>query len=91
MGGGLRLGRIFGMVSKTGSKSWIQRLTVNGKRRDIGLGPFPLVSLVEAREAAFHNRRLVRSGRDPLAERRRAAVPTLRQATERTFEPKKPR
>ena len=39
------------------TKSWIQRLTVNGRCRDIGLGGFPLVSLVEARDKAFENRR----------------------------------
>ena len=82
-------------VSPGGSKSWIQRLTINGKRRDIGLGGFPLVSLAEAREAAFANRKRARMGRDPLAEKRKArlrdAMPTFREAAERTFETLKPR
>ena len=43
-------------VGFTGSKSWIQRLTIDGKRRDIGLGSFKLVTLAEAREMAFENR-----------------------------------
>ena len=34
-------------VAPGGSKSWVQRLVVAGKRRDIGLGGFPLVTLAE--------------------------------------------
>ena len=65
--------------------SW-DRLTVHGKRRDIGLGPFDLVSLAEARIEAWENRRAVFEGRDPLAERRRAKAPTFREAAARTLE-----
>ena len=53
-------------VKPTGSKQWVQRLVVKGRRRDIGLGGYPLTSLVEAREAAFTNRKLARAGGDPL-------------------------
>ena len=73
-------------VAPGGSKSWVQRLTVHGRRCDIGLGGFPLVSLAEAREAAFQNRKLARTGGDPLAEKRKARIPTFREATEKTFE-----
>ena len=45
----------------------MQRLTVNGKRRDLGLGGFPYVGLAEARAAAFANRQLARRGGDPAA------------------------
>ena len=79
-------GTLFMNVALGGSKSWIQRLTIHGKRRDIGLGGFPLVTLAEAREQAFENRRLARRGGDPLAARRRPKVPTFREAAERTFE-----
>ena len=40
-------------VARGGSKSWVQRLVVNGRRRDIGLGSFRKVSLREARGACF--------------------------------------
>ena len=60
---------LFLNVAPGGSKSWVQRLTIDGRRRDIGLGGYPLVSLAEAREAAFENRKLARAGGDPLAER----------------------
>ena len=73
-------------VRPGGRKSWVQRLTVHGKRRDIGLGPFDLVSLAEARIKAWENRRAVFEGRDPLAERRQAKAPTFREAAARTLE-----
>ncbi|MCY3747071.1 MAG: tyrosine-type recombinase/integrase [Acidobacteria bacterium] len=73
-------------VRPSGRKSWVQRLTIHGKRRDIGLGPFDLVTLAEARIMAWENRRAVFEGRDPLAERRRAKAPTFREAAARTLE-----
>ena len=69
-------------VKPTGSKQWVQRLVVKGRRRDIGLGGYPLVSLAEAREAAFTNRKLVRAGGDPLTLRRRPDIPTFEAAAE---------
>ena len=79
-------GTLFLNIAPGGSKSWIQRLAIDGKRHDIGLGGFPLVTLAEAREAAFENRRLARRGDDPLATKRRARAPTFREAAERAFE-----
>ena len=67
-------------VAPDGSKAWVQRLTIHGKRRDIGLGGFPLISMAEARDRAFENRRLARSGGDPLALKRKANMPTFKQA-----------
>ena len=64
---------------------------IAGKRRDIGLGRYPDVGLAQAREAAAKHRSLIAAGADPLAEKRRAAVPTFREAAERTFEANKPR
>ena len=73
-------------IAPGGSKSWVQRLTIHGRRCDIGLGGFPVVSLAEARDKAFQNRKLARAGGDPLVEKRKAKVPTFRQAAEKTFE-----
>ena len=78
-------------VAAGGSKSWIQRVTIDGRRRDLGLGPYPAVSLAQARRRAAHNRAAIADGRDPLAEKRRAALPTFRQAAELTFEATRPR
>ena len=78
-------GTLFLYVAPGGSKSWVQRLTISGRRVDVGLGGFPLTSLAQARDLAFENRRTVRAGGDPLAAKRKAAgVPTFRQAAERT-------
>ena len=79
------------IVKPTGARHWIQRITIDGRRRDIGLGGFPVVTLAEAREQALENRRSVRKGVDILAERRshRAAqrgVPTFAEASEIVLE-----
>ena len=79
-------------VGNNGSKSWIQRLTIDGKRSDMGLGSFKLVTLVEARDIAFENRKEARiHKRDPLAEKRKAKIPTFREAAMNTYEALKPR
>ncbi len=59
------------------TKSWVQRLIINGKPTHIGLGPTWLVSLGEAREVALDNHRIVRKGGDP---RRVADTPTFAEA-----------
>ena len=84
-------GTLYFRVAPGGSKSWIQRITIDGKRCDIGLGGWPLVSLAEAREAAFANRKLARAGGDPLAAKRRAKTPRFRLAAKRTYEANRPR
>lgn len=57
-------------VSPTGAKSWIYRYRVDGRRHDLGLGPFPDVALAEARGRASEQRKLRLSGQDPLLTRR---------------------
>ena len=77
-------------VKKTGTRSWIQRLVVRGRKREIGLGSVVLVSLAEAREQALANRKLARAGGDPLAEKRRSlGVPTFAEAAGRVIEQKR--
>ena len=73
-------------VAPGGSKHWIQRLTINGKRHDIGLGGCGYVTLAQAREAAHENRTIARRGGDPLAAKRQAKVPTFREAARQTYE-----
>lgn len=66
-------------------KSWILRTLVKGKRRDIGLGGFPDVPLVEARNLARESKESIRAGADPVEERiaarRRAKVEILQGLT----------
>ena len=57
-------------VNDSGSKQWIQRLMVGGRRRELGLGGWPVVSLADAREAAMANRRAARQGEAPATGRR---------------------
>lgn len=57
-------------ITENGGKSWILRVTVAGKRRDIGLGSFADVSLADAREAARDMRKKIRDGIDPVQEKR---------------------
>ena len=72
---------------------WILRLVVSGKRREMGLGRWPDVSIAEARERAATARRQLRDGVDPIFERkkiRRSAKPlTLAEAIAGCFEAKK--
>ena len=75
------------LVEPSGAKRWKQRLAVHGKRRELGLGGYPLVTLAMAREAALANRRAVHAGGDPLAEKRRTrGVPTFAEAARKVFE-----
>jgi len=68
-------------VNPSGSRQWVQRIVIRGKRSELGLGGYPLVSLAEARGAALENRKLARSGGDPLAEKRRTReIPTFEAA-----------
>ena len=77
-------------VQPSGTRSWIQRLLVRGRRRELGLGSLVLVPLAEAREKALVNRKLARQGGDPLWEKRRTqAVPTFAEAAMRVLEQKR--
>ena len=77
---------LFLRVYKSGSRCWVLRLTVDGRRREIGLGGWPEVSLADARAEAFEHRAAAASGRDPLADKRRGGVPTFREAAERVLD-----
>jgi integrase len=72
------------LVSKTGAKSWVLRVQVHGRRRDIGLGSIAELTLAEARDKARELRKIAKSGRDPIAVRDKVkiAVPTFEAATE---------
>src|ERR1700730_4830757 len=59
-GGGLYL-----QVIASGAKTWIYRFMLNGKAREMGLGPLHTVSLAEAREKARECRKLRLEGIDP--------------------------
>jgi hypothetical protein len=70
------------LVSPSASKSWVLRVQVDGRRRDIGLGSVSDLTLAEARERAAALRKAARTGLDPVAERDkdRRPVPTFADA-----------
>ena len=85
-GDGLRL-----VVRGSNRKSWILRFQLDGRRREMGLGSYPDVSLKQARLEASTKRTLLASGIDPLAardEERKAQQEARRaaQARQITFE-----
>ena len=84
-GGGLYL-----VVTKTGSKNWIQRIVINGKRPDKGLGGYPAVSLAQARRKAAANRSAVANGINPW-ESEKPVAPTFREAARIVHELNVPR
>ena len=85
-GGGLHL-----FISKAGRKSWVLRITMDGRRRDIGLGGYPSVSLARARENTAGYRAAIADGRDPVAEKHAPAMPTFREAAYTVHKANKPR
>ena len=70
-------------VHPTGVKSWQQRILVNGRQTNIGLGKYPAVSLANARGKALANIRLVRGGGDP--RRKDRTVPTVMDILEKVI------
>jgi len=72
---------------------WVLRVAVHGKRREMGLGRWPDVSIAEARTKAADARRLARDAVDPVAarmkERRVQAPLTVKQAVDGCFEARK--
>src|SRR3954465_1511741 len=78
------------LVWPSGARSWVLRYQLNGRRRDMGLGPYPEIGLARAREKALDARRLVKEGRDPLAERSRTPALTFKAAAEALIDSKRP-
>ena len=57
------------MKQPAGSGQWVVRFTVHGRRREMGLGPYPDISLKVAREMASDARQMAKRGVDPIARR----------------------
>ena len=76
-GGGLYLN-----ITRGGSKSWAFIWTRNGRRREMGLGPYANVSLADAREHSEKCRQEVRNGLDPINERKKTNEPLFLKCLE---------
>ena len=72
---------LFLQLAPSGAKCWVQVVQVNGRRYTVGLGGHKFVSLAEAREAAFENRKAARRGIAPATRTGgKAAMPTFEEA-----------
>lgn len=70
------VGRVAGLalqVTPTGTRSWILRVTVGGRRREIGLGAYPAVSLKDAHAKAQAKKDEIAAGVDPVMARKETA------------------
>ncbi|WP_461478878.1 tyrosine-type recombinase/integrase [Pararhodobacter aggregans] len=68
-------------ITPTGARTWLLRVSIGGRRREIGMGGFPEVSLAQARERAREAKDAIRQGIDPVEERKaaRAALVAARR------------
>lgn len=69
-GGGLYL-----LVKESGARSWTQRLTIKGRRTEIGLGPYPEITLKAVRELSLDARRAALKGDSPVGRKNREKAP----------------
>ncbi len=83
-GGGLYLN-----VTATGTKSWLFMWVRDGKRREMGLGAYPALTLSKARAKAVDLREATEAGRDPIAEKRLAPEPTFGKCADEYIEANK--
>ncbi|XKH00789.1 integrase arm-type DNA-binding domain-containing protein [Marinobacter nauticus] len=65
-------------AAATGAKTWILRTKIGNKRRLIGLGGYPDVSLSEARRKASEMKDKIAQGIDPVEERKAAKLEMVR-------------
>ncbi len=84
---------LYMVVSPAGTKNWVQRVRIDGKRTDRGLGGVGQVSLAEARKAAITNLAALKHGRNPwdnpepeTAEPAVNAIPTFGYAVQAVYE-----
>ena len=63
-------GLLLNVKEDSGSKSWMLRTVIGNKRRTMGLGGYPEVTLAQAREKACKIREDIRQGVDPFEERK---------------------
>lgn len=81
---------LFLYVKASGARSWVLRYQVMGKRHDLGLGPYPEVSLAMARDRALQARRMIQEGEDPIAKKRQTKPKTFKDAALELIESKRP-
>jgi hypothetical protein len=78
-------GNLWLQVRDAEHRSWLFRYTLHGRARQMGLGPFPDVSLAEAREKAQEFRKLLRDRIDPIQRRHDELAARAAEAGAHTF------
>ncbi|MDE2135502.1 MAG: integrase arm-type DNA-binding domain-containing protein [Alphaproteobacteria bacterium] len=73
-------------VTEAGARSWLLRYSAGVKRREMGLGSYPTLTVAGARDAARQAREQIRAGIDPIAEKKAArSALSAAQGKEKTF------
>ena len=73
-------------ITATGARSWVLRVSAAGRRREMGLGTFPTVTLAAVRDKARRHRSLAEEGTDPVAARRALlSAASAEQLAQKTF------
>ena len=80
---------LFLYVKPSGTRSWILRYQVQSRRRDLGLGAYPDVSLAMARERAAEARQLIANGEDPIGKKQQSKPKTFKDAALELIEKKR--
>jgi integrase len=74
---------LYHRIAPSGARGWILRYTMHGKSRDMGLGPYPEISLASARERARECRDLISQGIDPIDARAHQRAAAREEEAER--------
>jgi len=74
------------LVKKTGRKSWVYMWNKNYRRREMGLGGFPDVSLAKARQKAQLAREMIADGQDPINEKKKTVIKSFGEAADHLVE-----
>lgn len=76
-------------VKASGARTWVLRYQIKGRRRDLGLGAWPEVTLAAARGRSIDARRLIADGIDPLDQKKRVTALAFRDAAAALIESKR--
>jgi hypothetical protein len=69
--------------SDWGTKSWVLRYKIGGRKREMGLGSVNVYSLAEARQQARIQQQLIHQGIDPIQRRKDARDAAKSEAAKR--------
>jgi len=73
-------GGLFLLVKPNGSKLWTLKYRFGGREKSLAFGPYPLVSIAEAREKRDAAKKLLLANTDPAAEKRLAKAAAVAAA-----------